>query len=364
MVDVDSQLARTVLGDNLNVRKGEAVLIESWTHSLPLARKFVSEVRRLGGRPTLLHEDEEAWWEAVEKRQFDLLGKLSDAERAALEKTDVYVYFWGPADRPRMAALPDAVQEKLTAWNEGWYDIAQKHGVRGTRMMVAQATEPAAKEFGLDADDWRKRMTAAGTVSGKQLAARGTRVMKALAKGSELRVRHPNGTDLTVQLKGIKSRTDSGVVTPEAMKRRYGMLSNTPSGQVLSAVDKASAQGTFVSNRTVYLGAFRFGGQTWKFQDGKLVEHSTKIGGEMFDKNFASAPKGADVLGYFSIGLNPKSEDLPPIEDTEEGSMIIGIGGNQFVGGKSKMPFQGFALIGGATIEVDGKVLAKGGKIK
>ena len=35
---------------------------------------------------------------------------------------------------------------------------------------------------------------------------KGERVVKSLSKGSELRIRHANGTDLTVQLKGLHTR--------------------------------------------------------------------------------------------------------------------------------------------------------------
>lgn len=364
MVDSSSRLARAVLKENLKVKKGESVVIESWTHALPYARAFVEEARRLGARPTVLYEDEEAWWNAVGAKQYSSVGALSDVERAAIKSADVFIYFWGPEDRPRVNKLPDSAQERVVGWNEEWYRLARKSGLRGCRMSVAQATDPAAAAFGLDGAAWRSRLLEAGAGETRPMIAKGNAFMRALDRADEVRIRHPNGTDLTFQLEGLHHRVDVGMVDDEAMKRPYGMLTNNPSGQVLVAVDRSRANGRFVSNRAVYLGPNRFGDVDWKFSDGKLVEQSIGLGGDVFQKEFAAAPaKGRDMLGYFSLGLNPGSRDLPPVEDTEEGAILIGIGSNGMAGGRVRIPFVGYALLGEGLIELDGKPVAKGGRV-
>jgi hypothetical protein len=52
-----------------------------------------------------------------------------------------------------------------------------------------------------------------------------------------------------------------------------------------------------------------------------------------------------------------------PLEDTEEGAVLFGIGNNAFLGGRVAIPFQGYALLGGATVEVDGTPIAKSGRV-
>src|SRR5580658_3971357 len=153
----EARLAHSVLADNLRVQKGEAVLIESWTHSLPYATAFVREARRLGARPTLLYEDDDAWWEAIRSGRPKSVGAFSRAEKAAVKAADVYIYFWGPEDRNKAEELPPKVQEKIEAYNEDWYRIAEKGGLRGCRMTVGMATEPAAKRLGLKGTVWRSR---------------------------------------------------------------------------------------------------------------------------------------------------------------------------------------------------------------
>ncbi|MFI5413699.1 MAG: hypothetical protein ACHQ0I_03840, partial [Candidatus Lutacidiplasmatales archaeon] len=121
MTASNTLLARTTLGKNLKVRKGESVVIETWTHGLPYVGAFVEEARRLGAEPLVIYEDEGAWWSAVGQGRPKSASAISAAERAALQSADVFVYFWGPEDRPRVDALPDKVAGGAFATNPDWY---------------------------------------------------------------------------------------------------------------------------------------------------------------------------------------------------------------------------------------------------
>ncbi|MCI4349754.1 MAG: aminopeptidase, partial [Thermoplasmata archaeon] len=301
---------------------------------------------------------------AVESRKLGSFASLSKVERAALDSANVYIHIWGPEDRPRRDKLPDKVQERVVAFNEEWYRRARKAGVRGARLTVGQATDPIARTFHLNGPAWRRRLAEAGAVDSRRMQALGNRVARAIQHGRELRIRHPNGTDLRIRPRGVHTRVDAGVLDAAAMKRPYGMLANNPTGQVFVAWDGGDASGTFVSNRSVYVGPYVFGGIRWSFAHGRLVQQSYATGGALFRKQYRAAPKGKDRLGYLSIGLNKMGRDLPPCEDTEEGAAILGIGSNTFAGGRNKVPFQGFALVGQPTIQVDGVTIASGGRIR
>ena len=358
-------LARTVLSRNLRVRKGESVLIETWSHSLDYAPAFVEEARRLGAQPTVLYEDEGAYWNAVEAKQFGPFAHLSKAEKAAVGNAGAYVYFWGPAAMRRAMDLGPSVGERLTAFNEEWYAAAAKGTLRGCRMSLGLASEPTAKGFGLDLGEWRRRLVDAGAVDSSVLLAKGERLRRHLEHGKELTLRHPNGTNLTIPLRKPTTRVDSGLVTPDARRRPFGVMANNPTGQVFATLDGSKSSGTLVGNRPVYnmVSYEKSTAGSWEFQGGKLTQHEMTQGEEAFESAFQAAPKGREQLSYISIGTNPRSRELAPCEDTEEGAVLVGIGGNSGFGGKLQIPFQGYAMVGGATVEIDGRTVIRGGKV-
>jgi len=153
MPDTAARLARTILSRNLRVKKGESVVIESWTHCLPYTRAFVDEARRLGAQPTVLYEDEAAWWNAVAAKRTGPFSHLSSAEKAAVGHADAYLYFWGPADMRKAIEL-GPIGSKFIGFNEEWYAAARKGGLRGYRMSLGLASDPTAERFGLAGPAW------------------------------------------------------------------------------------------------------------------------------------------------------------------------------------------------------------------
>jgi leucyl aminopeptidase (aminopeptidase T) len=365
MPDSAVALARAILSRNLGVKKGNAVLIESWPHSLQYVRAFVDESRRLGAQPTVLYEDDNAWWDSVAARRYGPFQRLSPAEKAAVANADAYIYFWGPADMRKSIDLGGAIGGKVTGFNEEWYVTARKCGLRGYRMSLGLASDITARRFGLDGPRWRDRLVRAGAADAHRMMALGGRIAKKLARGKELRIRHSNGTDLRIGLRGAPPVLSGGIPVGATRRRPRAMLEGNPSGQVHFATEKSNASGTFVSNRTVYDMARyeRLAGSRWKFDGGRLTARSMGLGRRSFEAAFARAPRGRDQLSFISIGLNPLARELPPCEDTEEGAILLGIGNNGVAGGRVRMPFNGFAMIGGATLTVDGEPIARGGRI-
>ncbi len=363
MPRLETELARTILARNLNVRKGESVVIESWTHGLPYVPAFVEEVRRLGADPMVIYEDERAWWSAVSGGRAKSVGRMSRSERAALEAADVYVYFWGPEDRPRADALPDRVGTPAFDFNEGWYKIGRSHGLRGCRMSVAYATDPAAKVLGLDGARWRQKIATAGLADAKHMQAAGTKVAARLEAGSELRIRHKNGTDLSLGLAGYDARVETGLVDKAARARPYGFLTNSPAGTVLVALDEKVAEGVIVSNHPYIQPGFRAGTGRWEFSGGHLVTFSYDHDGKVAEERYRAAGPGKDRPAMFGVGLNPKGRGIPQYEEIESGMTLLGIGGNSFLGGKTDLAFQLYAMLRGADVDVDGVSIVRAGRV-
>lgn len=352
-----AKLARSVLENNLHLRAGERVIVEGWTHTLPWAVSFAREARRLGAQPMIPYEDEASYWDSVDHGEDAVLGKASSHEWAALGKTDVYIHMWGPGDRVRLNALPEAQSNRLFEFNPSWYAAATKAGLRGARLELGRPYPPLARAYGFDEAKWQDQLVGATMIAPDKLAKTGAPIAKALQRGKRVRVSDDHGTDLTLGLAHRPPRVDTGNSTPADRKRPFGMLISLPSGAVRVALDETVADGTFVTNRTSYYDDGVATGGTFQFRNGKLTSAEFERGDERFQEQFKKGGKGRDRPGYLSIGLNPALENTPQVEDVELGAVLVSVGGNRRFGGVNASPFFGWGVNAGASVEVDGRPL-------
>lgn len=352
-----TKLARSVLTNNLRVKSGERVIIEAWTHTLPWAVAFAREARRLGAQTLVPYEDEAAYWDAVRDGEETVLGKPAAHEWAALGKTDVYIHMWGPGDRVRLNALPEAQSDRLFEFNPEWYRAAAKAGVRGARMELGRPYPTLARAYGVDAAKWTDQLVRATMVPPDALAATAAPLARALRRGKRVRIRDDAGTDLTLGLAGREPRTFAGRLNPADLRRPFGSMMTVPAGAVHVALDETVADGTIVGNRTCYYDDRTATGGVFRFRRGKLTGAEFARGQDRFDADFKKGGKGRDQPGRLSLGLNPQLHDTPQVEDQELGAVTISVGGNRGFGGTNASPLFGWIVNAGATVEVDGRAL-------
>ena len=356
-------VARTVLKDTLRLRPGENVTIETWSETLPWAKPFVTEARKMGVNPLLLYEDEGSYWEALKAGKARQTGKVGSHEWASLEKSSAYVFFFGPSEWPRRDEIPEKKRAGAAAYNPEWYRRAAKAKIRGARMYLGRTSQLAADRWKLDLDAWREELVRASLVPPAQLHRLGTRISARLQRGKQVQVTHPNGTKLSFRLGKFPIQLDDSLVDAADLKAGNNMAS-IPGGVVGVCMDHTSTEGTIVGNHTTYPDSGPVSGARWNFSGGRLTDFSYESGGELIEKAFSKAPKnGKDRLGFFSIGLNPEIHHLPQMEDQELGSLLFHLGGNTFRGGKNQSPFGTWTVVTGADATIDGKPLLQGGKI-
>ncbi|MCI4327278.1 MAG: aminopeptidase [Thermoplasmata archaeon] len=368
MSEIPSKLqrdaARTIVTQYLRVRPGENAIIESWDHTMPIARAMVDEVRRVGGHVLLVHEDEDAWWRTIDRKQSRLLGKSSAPEWAALKAADVYVNFWGPGDTDRIERLPEKTFEEALAWNWPWYGVARKAGLRGVRMTVGFVTDGRAKKWGRDRAEWEERVLRASLVDPQETARRGARLAKSLSRGKKVRITHANGTDLEVALAGVAPRVSDGRPRPyRTGDPASGMLQQAPGGTLDVALDSKTAEGTFQANRRTNIWWSVHSGGSLEFAGGKLTSYSFEEGEEEFVRQFQTAAAGKDRTSALKLGLNPAVEDVPNLETIEGGSVSLQIGGNRHLLGTNRSNFFTWFSLAGSEIAIDGSPVVRAGQL-
>jgi len=356
-------LARRVLQDRLHVRPKENVTIEAYPTALPWATAFVREARRLGAHPLFLYEDEPSYWRAVEEGRASLVGSPGDQEWAVLEKTDAYVYFWGPEDQTRAARLPESTWTKLTAFNGRWYDVARKSGVRGARMGIARVTEKNARFWRVAVGRWMREVYQASVRSPAQLQKDAARFGRILEKGKTVRIRHSNGTDLTLGLAHRHAVVGIGEVTRESMATRFGNMASVPDANVYVAVDEETADGRLISNRVNSSFGKPLTGGRFTFLGGRLQGFSFAQGGKEFRTAYQPAGPGKDRPSFIEIGLDAGIRTAPMLEESERGAVTVGVGRNAQLGGKTTTNFFGFITVGAADLFIDGRRVVRGGRL-
>jgi hypothetical protein len=358
-------VARAPLGPALSVRRDEEVLVVSWNHTLPWATACVAEARRRGAHPTLLLEDEAAFW-----KSFDLApvagrwSGLTRSVRAAIDRSDVVVYFPGPADRPRLHALPPSQSTPFLGRDDDWLQAVTSARARGLRCLLGYASDAQAEHWRVPAAMWRSQLIRGITeVDAAEVARDGRKAARLLAGGKEIRITAGNGTDVTLRLRGRRPWLDDGVV--DAADRRLGhVFTMSPAGAVVVAIDEKSAAGSAIANRPSFLSPGRVEGGQWEIEHGHLRNYWYTDGGEVFEADFAEAPRGRDVVALFALGLNPAlAAGVPHAEDQEAGTVTLAIGGNSLYGGSNRCRYLSWLTIGEAAVAVDGVPLCDRGKI-
>ncbi|MCI4326860.1 MAG: helix-turn-helix domain-containing protein [Thermoplasmata archaeon] len=358
--------ARRILREYLRVRAGERVTIEAWTESLDYGNAFVLESLRLGARPLLLYQDEPTYWAATTEVPAKALAAMGDHRKAALERTDAFVTFFGPSDRERFHSLPRATRFRLGEYEDTLYQTAAKAGARSVQMAIGRVSEASARMYSVDLEGWRHELLDATLVDPKELRDRGRRVARRLSKGHELRIVHANGTDLRLRLRGARPVVSDGTVGRPTAAGNWSLVT-LPAGVATVAVDETFAEGTFRANVRSSGGLSDsvgdFSGGRWTFAGGRLTSFRYDAGQDLFAQSYGRAREGRDRPAYVSIGLNERIANAPLLEDQGLGTISMHLGRNEPVGGRTRSDWWAWLFLRGGDLLVDGSPVVRDGRL-
>jgi leucyl aminopeptidase (aminopeptidase T) len=351
----EEALARAVLGPYLEILPGETVTIETWGHALPWARAFVLEARRRRADPVLVVEDEEAFFRSLSlPRTHD----VPSASPVLADRSDAYVYLPGPEEFPRLFGLPAGELARVVARHgPGWRRSARRRRLRAVRIAVAAATPTAAARYGVDPESWQRDVLRASLVPPAQLARAAESIVRRLSRVRRVRIRHPNGTDLTVELRPRAGIVEDGRIgRPDPALGR--VWTEVPTGRVAFALAGGRAEGTWESNRPVY---DRYGeppvseGARFTFVQGRLREYEFQRGGASFASTYARGGPGREVPAALTFGVNPAVARGPELDALAAGTVGLLLGDNRSVGGRRRSRFSYFTALSGADLDLDGR---------
>lgn len=353
--------------NSLRLARGENLLIETWSATLPWATSLAMEARILGARPLLSLTDEASYWRAVSEAPESQAGRVGGHEWAALKTSDAFVHLHGPMDIVREERLPPAVVRQARSNDHELMRVLQKYGVRSLRWDLGRTSEVWAKRYGVNLQTWRKQLIEATTVDPRSMRRVGVWVADRLRRGREAKLSHANGTELSLRLAGRRPWVDDGMIDEEDV-RAGQVVQVVPSGVTNVTVSETEAEGTIVSNSTgVMFSAVRespLGPGRWTFRGGSVASYRAPIGGAAFRREMRRLGNPPLHPGLLSVGLNPRISTIPLLFDQERGAISFEIGRNAHLGGKSRTPhIQAYLSLRGGTLDIDGEPVVRRGRI-
>ena len=359
-------MARVVLRQSLSVERGERVTIASWSPTLDFANAFVLETRRLGAHPLLMYEDEPTYWAAAAELPASHLRWPGEHQRAAIERSNAFVSFFGPSDRERFHALPRPTMLKLSNYQDALYAAAAKVGARAVSIALGRASEASARMYGVDLESWRNELIESTLVGPRELRRRADPLLSRLRRGREIVVRHANGTDLTLRLRSRQFEVSDGRV-PRASSRGGWNLVQLPAGVLTVPLAGDRAEGTYRANFTPAVGMSdtvgAASGGTWTFRDGRLARATYDQGQELFEASFERAGPGRDRVNALTIGLNPRIDRAPLLDDQAEGTLTLVLGAGDEVWAGPKSFWRAWLILRGADVRLDGTPILTRGRV-
>jgi len=364
-----AELAHNIITTSVAVKPGEVVVITGGKHTIPLMEALAIEAQKAGGMVTIflnsdkvirsLHADVDEKYLAQEPRfvaewfkQVDVLISLPDA--SDIKALDAGV---SAARLAKMAKAGDFLVPMLDGMK-----------VRGVNLIYP--TEERGKSFGLDGATYVNMIWQAMGADYKQISAQGNALRKMLQGAKTVHVTSPSGTDLRFSVGNRPIFLDDGTLPSASAggKRFLDRNIGLPAGSLFFAPVETSATGKVVVPRA----ECRFeaiSDISFTFRNGRMEDFKAAQNANCFTELKNASHGATDQFGGINIGLNPAwpihEENGAAYYPSTAGLVFLSIGDNQILGGSNKAEGTfGFSFpIVGATVEIDGKVVIKDGRL-
>ena len=357
------ELARTVVKDALHVDSSDVVIITTWDHTIDVANAMAVECFKQGADAMMSLWTDEYYYGLLRELSDESLGICSKLCEAFTEAETATINMFGPRNPEGLKSISPS---KAIAWGEGerkaHYPRNIERKVRNVSLPLALLTPERASVYGFDLGKWKKAANSALAMDLKRITEKGRSVAAILEKARVVRLTSPNGTDLTFELNKRAVHVDDGVIDKEDIEKK-SLDAHLPAGTVLTTIAETSGNGKVVFDQPLQLMGLNVPDLEWKFKDGKMISMKASKNLEPLTKQFESASGDKDRISFLQIGLNPKAEYGYLMNQIVEGAVQIGIGDNEYIGGKNTASFGMAATLSRATLNIDGKTIIKNGQL-
>jgi aminopeptidase len=362
-------LSKRIVNQTANVKPGDMVIVQGGKHTLTLMELITAEVHRKGAHPIMVMESDltlKALWHdkpdvnlSDYPRSLVELYKSSDIN-ISLPSSENFQEIFKNVD-PKRSALASSNTEKI---------LGEFSAAHFSSISVNYPTRQIAEVTGLEYSTYEKMHWAAMNADYKSIADKGSRIMSMLKGARNVKITTKDGTNLSFSMGNRHVFADDGILSDEERNSNvyFARYASLPGGWMDFAPVENTVNGTVVVPR-MRCDYEAMNGVSFLVKNGVLENFKAKQNGECFNRNIEPHSGNKYTVSVFTIGLNPEMKIIQNDKtdfrhNVAEGFITMSIGGSnsQYKGTVSATGGYTFPLVN-PTLEIDGKVVIKDGKI-
>jgi leucyl aminopeptidase (aminopeptidase T) len=194
----------------------------------------------------------------------------------------------------------------------------------------------------------------------KKIASLTLKLKKLLEKTNTVKVTSPLGTDITMDITGRRTIPSKGLF------HKKGEGGNLPTGEAFVAPIEGTSNGVFVVDGSMAgIGVMKNKIIRVEVKNGLATKFTGSSDAKKLEKMVEQFGKKGRNIAEFGIGTNDKAKLSGMLLEDEKvlGTVHIALGDNKTMGGKIHVPFHVDGVIKKPTVEFDGKLIMKKGKL-
>jgi aminopeptidase len=353
---------------SMRVQEGDAVLVSGSVRDLELLEDIVIEVQKAGGHPLLSIGSER-----IVRRSYDDVPAQYDTlapqwTRIVSQEVDVIITVDAVETPDLLAHVPQARLQARSRANQPFNMQLFQRGVRSTELGNGMyPTHARAARFGLTRDELARYFWDGLATDPDVLRQRADRIRPVLAQAREVRVTHPNGTDLTLRLDVRDIYVNDGAISDSDLASGgIDVVKYLPAGEIYARVMPGSANGRVVVDHLSFQGR-DIQGLTLDIANGVITSMNAPDSGEALLAAYGNEKDGREQLTVFDIGLNPGIPAEPGsrvLAYMPAGMVTLFFGADFWAGGANASAFTLNPHLAGTTVTIDGRVVVENGSLK
>ncbi len=354
------------LVESAGIKHGDIVSISGGPAVVEEMEALGVEVQKAGGNPILVLNSPRvtrSLYADVAEKHLDQIPTALDAFYA--EQVDVEFNLPSGEDFATIRRVDPARRTRVDqALSRADAATASKRDKGKTRsLFIGLPTASDTASIQMNYDQYEAMTWSAMEADYKAISAMGQQIKKVLEGAKRLRITSPEGTDFTVELGGRPIVVRAGSVPPGTKGTQAERSASLPGGSVRFAPLETTANGKIRAAEDQCDKPVR--DESVDVKNGMPVNVSSKTDQDCLQRSL----KVAGRFGNITIGLNPavKFDHVPsygPQFENGAGIVQIGFASNQALGGANPPAPGGWSVpLLKATVEADGKVIVKDGKL-